>query len=71
MYGYDVVLSALRVQAKNIVGAAQGEAMRARLRKRYAECVLRNRAKLVFVRLQQTGDDAKRRRILRQALLCA
>jgi hypothetical protein len=71
MYGYDAVLSALRAQAKNIVEAAQGEAERARLRRDYAEFVLRNRAKLILARLQQTGDDAKRRRILHQALLGA
>jgi hypothetical protein len=69
MNGYETVLSALRIQANNIVGTAQGEAERARLRKEYAECVLRNRAKLIQARLQQTGDEAKRRRILRQSLL--
>jgi hypothetical protein len=71
MPGYDAVLSALRAQANNIVAAARGEAERARLRRDHAEYVLRNRAKLILVRLQQTGDDAKRRRILRQSLLGA
>jgi len=71
MYGYDAVLSGLRSQAKNIVETAQGDAMRARLRKEHAECVLRNRAKLIIVRLQQTADERKRRQILRQSLLGA
>jgi hypothetical protein len=71
MDGYDAVLSALRAQANTIIGAAQGEAERARLRKEHAECVLRNRAKLILIRLRQTGDDAKRRRIFRQATLGA
>lgn len=71
MYGYDAVLLGLRSQARNIVEAAQGDAMRARLRKQYAECVLRNRAKLILIRLQQTADERKRRQILRQTLLGA
>jgi hypothetical protein len=40
-------------------------------KERHAECVLRNRAKFLVVRLQQTRDDAARRRILNQALLGA
>lgn len=71
MYGYDAVLSGLRSQAKTIVEAAQGDATRARLRKQYAECVLRNRAKVILIRLQQTANERKRRQILRQALLGA
>ena len=71
MYGYDAVLSGLRSQARNIIEAAQGDVTRARLRKEYAECVLRNRAKLLVMRLQQTADERKRRQILRQSLLGA
>jgi len=69
MYSYDAVLSAFRFQAQGIVGTARTEAEQARLRKEYAECVLRNRAKLLVIRLQQTSDESVRRRILRQALL--
>ena len=71
MYGNDAVLSGLRSQAKTIIDAAEGQPIQARLRKEYAECVLRNRAKLILVRLQQTADERKRRQILRQALLGA
>jgi hypothetical protein len=71
MYGYTAVLAAYRAHAHKLIAAAQSEAQRARLKKDHAECVLRNRAKLLAVRLQQTRDDAARRRILNRALLGA
>jgi hypothetical protein len=71
VYGYEAVLAAYRAQANNLISAAQTEAQRARLMKEHAECVLRNRAKLLVVRLEQTRDEAARGRILRQALLGA
>lgn len=71
MYGYDAVLAAFRAQARNIIAAARTHGERAKLQKAYAECVLRNRAKLVIVRLAQTGDEMTRRRIFIQALLGA
>ena len=71
MYGYDAVLSALRVHAQKILAKAQLHAERSRLSKEYAEYVLRNRAKLLVARLGQTSSDTKRREILRQALLGA
>jgi hypothetical protein len=71
VYGYEAVLAAYRVQASSLISAAQSEAQRAKLMKMHAECVLRNRAKLLVVRLEQTDDDAARRRILKQALLGA
>jgi hypothetical protein len=71
MYGYDAVLAAYRAQAKKLIAATQTQTERARLMREHAECVLRNRAKLLVVRLQQTRDDAARRRILNQALLGA
>jgi hypothetical protein len=71
MYGYAAVLAAYRAHAHKLIAAAQSEAQRARLAREHAECVLRNRAKLLVVRLQQTRDDAARRRILNQALLGA
>ena len=37
----------------------------------HAECVLRNRAKLLMQRLQQTNDANRRRQILRQAFSIA
>jgi len=71
MYGYTAVLAAYRAHAHKLIAAAQSEAQRARLAKEYAECVLRNRAKLLVVRLEQTRDGAARRRILARALLGA
>ena len=72
MYGcYEAVLAAYRAQASNLISAAQTEAQRARLMREHAECVLRNRAKLLVVRLGQTDDETARRRILKQALLGA
>ena len=69
MYGYDAVLSAYRAQAQRLIAAARSEIERSRLQRQYAECMLRNRAKLLVIRLEQTRDEAARRRILRQALL--
>jgi hypothetical protein len=69
MYGYHAVLSALRVHARKILANAHLRAERDRLSREYAEYVLRNRAKLLLVRLGQTSSDTKRREILRQALL--
>jgi hypothetical protein len=71
MHGYAAVLAAYRARAKNLIAAAETQTERSRLMKEHAECVLRNRAKLLVVRLQQTRDDAARRRILNQALLSA
>jgi len=71
MYGYDAVLAALRAHAHNIIGSARSRLDRGRLRKEYAECVLRNRAKLLVMRLNQTSNDAARRQILRKTLLGA
>jgi hypothetical protein len=71
MYGYNAVLAAYRAHASNLIATAQTEGQRARLLKEYAECVLRNRAKLLVVRLEQSGSDAARRRILNQAFLGA
>ena len=71
MYGYDAVLAALRVHAQNMLAKAALRGERDRLSRDYAEYVLRNRAKLLVVRLYQTSSDTKRREILRQALLGA
>lgn len=71
MYGYEAVLAAYRAQREILLAAAQTEAQRARLLKEHAECVLRNRAKLLVARLQQARDDAARQRLLKKALLGA
>jgi hypothetical protein len=71
MYGYAAVLAAYRAQVKKLIATAQTQTECSRLMREHAECVLRNRAKLLVVRLQQTRDDAARRRILNQALLGA
>ncbi len=66
---YESLLVRLRAHAARLIALAPTEAQRARWTKDYAECVLRNRAKLLAVRLQQTGDPRKRQDILRQALM--
>jgi hypothetical protein len=71
MYGYDAVLAALRAHARMMLARARHQTERTRLAQEYAECVLRNRAKLLVARLGQTSIDTKRREILRRALLRA
>lgn len=68
MYGYDAVLAALRFQSHKLISAARNERDRARLKRQYAECVLRNKAIVIVARIQQTGIEAIRQHILRQAL---
>ena len=71
MHGYDAVLVALRAHAHKMIGSARSRLDQARLRQAFAECVLRNRAKLLVVRLNQTSNDAARRQILLTTLLGA
>jgi len=71
MYGYPAVLAALRLHAQSLLAKAEPQAERSRLARAHAEYILRNRAKLLVVRLGQTESAAKRREILRQALLGA
>ena len=71
MHGYYAVLAALRAHAHKMIGSAQSRLARARLRREYAEYILRNRAKLLVVRLNQASNDAARRQTLRKALLGA
>ncbi len=66
---YEMLLVQLRAHAARLIALAPSQTQRARRTKEYAECVLRNRAKLLAVRLQQTVDPRKRQKILRQALL--
>ena len=68
MPGYQAVLVALRSQAQNLIAAARNERDRARLQRRYAECVLRNKAKLIVARMRQTGIEQIRQHIFRRAL---
>jgi hypothetical protein len=68
---YESILVRLRSHAARLVALAPIETQRAQRAKEYAECVLRNRAKLVAARLQQTDDPKKRQKILSQALLLA
>ena len=68
MHSYYAVLSALRSQSQKLISVARNERDRARLKRQYAECVLRNRAKLIVVRMQQTSVETIRQHILRQAL---
>jgi hypothetical protein len=66
--GYNAVLVALRSRAKNLIAAARNERDRARLEREYAECVLRNKAKLIVMRMRQTGIEQIRQHIFRRAL---
>ena len=68
---YESILVRLRSHAARLIALAPTKAQRARRMKEYAECVLRNRAKLLAVRVQQTGDPRKREKILSQALILA
>ena len=62
----EAILVAYRRHAQALIRRAQTRAERARLMREHAECVLRNRARLLMQRLMQTNDANKRRQILRQ-----
>ena len=68
---YEAILVAYRRHAQALIRRAQTRAEKARLMREHAECVLRNRAKLLIERLKQTTDADKRRQILRQAFSIA
>jgi hypothetical protein len=67
----EAILVAYRRQARALIQLAQTRARKERSAKENAECVLRNRAKLLAQRLNETNDAAKRRKILRQAFRIA
>ncbi len=64
---HEEILVAYRRHAQALIQKAQTRAERSRLLRENAECVLRNRAKLLVERLKQTTDPDKRRQLLRQA----
>ena len=64
---HEEILVAYWRHAQALIQKAQTRAERDRLLRENAECVLRNRAKLLAERLKQTTDADKRRQILRQA----
>ena len=64
---HEEILVAYRRHAQALIRRAQTRAERVRFMREHAECVLRNRAKLLMQRLVQTDDADKRRQILRQA----
>ena len=64
---HEAILVAYRRHAKALILRAQTQTEKARLAQEHADCVLRNRAKLLTERLKQTTDPDKRRQILRQA----
>jgi hypothetical protein len=68
---HEAILVAYRRHAQALIRRAQTPTERTRLMREHAECVLRNRAKLLMQRLQQTNDANKRRQILRQAFSIA
>jgi hypothetical protein len=67
----ESILIAYRRHAQALIQKSQARAGRDRLLRENAECVLRNRAKLLTERLQQTTDLDKRRQLLRQAFSIA
>ena len=67
----EAILVAYRRQARALIQQAQIRAQKERAAKENAECVLRNRAKLLNERLSQTTDAATRQKILRQAFRIA
>jgi hypothetical protein len=67
----ESILVAYRRHAQALIRRAQTQTEKARLIREHAECVLRNRTKLLTERLQQTNDASKRRQILRQAFSIA
>ncbi|HEV2551330.1 MAG TPA: hypothetical protein VGU20_28735 [Stellaceae bacterium] len=66
---YEQVLDALRRQARLLHELASTKADKDRIAKQHAECVLRNRAKLIMARMSQTKDPQKQRRIYATALI--
>lgn len=64
---HEAILVAYRRHAQALIQKAQTRAEQARLFRENAECVLRNRARLLTERLRQTANPDKRRQILRQA----
>jgi len=67
----EAILVAYRRQAHALIQLAPTRAQKERAAKENAECVLRNRAKLLAQRLSDTSDAAKRQKILRQAFRIA
>jgi len=68
---HEAILVAYRRHAQALIRRAQTRAERARLMREHAECVLRNRAKLLMQRFVRTNDAGKRRQILRQVFRIA
>ena len=66
---YEQVLDALRRQARLLHELASTKADKDRIAREYAECVLRNRAKLIMARMSQANDPQKQRRIYATALI--
>jgi hypothetical protein len=66
---YEQVLGALRRQARLLHELASTKADQDRIAREHAECVLRNRAKLIVARMSQTSNPQKQRRIYAAALL--
>jgi hypothetical protein len=68
---HEAILVAYRRHAQARIRRAHTQAEKARLMREHAECILRNRAKLLAECLKQTTDTDKRRQILRQAFSIA
>jgi len=67
----ESILVAYRRHAQALMQKTLTRAKRTQLMREHAECVLRNRAKLLHERLKQTNDANKRRQILRHAFSIA
>jgi hypothetical protein len=67
----EAILVAYRRRARALIQLAQTRAQKERAARENAECVLRNRAKLLAQRLSETSGAGNRRKILRQAFRIA
>jgi len=68
---HEAILVAYWRHAQALIQKARTTTERARLLRENAECVLRNRARLLAERLKQTTDPDKRRQILHQSFSIA
>jgi hypothetical protein len=64
---YEQLLEHYRARANMLISQARSSAERQRIARDNAECVLRNRAKLLVCRLDNVGTEFGRTKILQEA----
>jgi hypothetical protein len=64
---HEHLLERYRAHALTLISQARSATERDRIAKENAECVLRNRSKLLARRLENVGTESGRRRMLREA----